>query len=464
MKRRKKLLLVLAPLAAFLGWALLHGIPELPQSPQYLTYPDGTTYRFGGVTWGTTHNAPLSLATRLAARLPRRLADMVWGKYGGNWTLVPPVQTPSPELMVWMEIVTNPPPGIIPAESPQAVLADQDGREQGLPVYLGGGPAKYRVPAVASYVRALTNWTSSTQILYLASSSATYIAPSNAWQRVSFSIVPRRSRMLEVHFYGGTWALAGDGERVRSIRFRNPLYGNYPQWKSEALPSVKTAGDLKAGLTGCSYVNSGIQCVLDLKSSRGVNEWLIETAELSDATGNRISSERPDGLPENNRLTFPGWFWPGENALRLKVFLKRALAYVPTEDFVTFTNVPLPAPFATSGTTLTKKVKGSSVQLRNFGYPQQISTSGSSASAMGSHQLVVALPEHPEGWVVDFASVTTDAGNPSWYKNHRSSQSEVLRTFDAIPANAKYLNVTVAVQKMQVVEFYVKPVESDARR
>jgi hypothetical protein len=430
MKRRKILLSAVALVLALLGWLVVEGMRGLRDARQLLTLLDGTQYVFAGVTWGTNHSAP-SLAARLTDHLPWGLDDRVRKKYGTRWGLVPPVQIPSPALMVWMRPVTSPSGGISgPLPSPflgvpRAILADGSGQNGGLSTYVPVG--------------------------------------TSPWLRASFPMVPRRSRMLEVHFYQAKGTRSSGGVRIGSVRFRNPLFGRYPQWNPESLPSARMVEDLNVELAACGKVSSETQSftesVLNITSGHGAIEpWEVVTLELSDATGNRLSAAPSDYVYQlgTNKLRFPGAFWPDENALRLKAYLKRRSGFASNE-LVTFTNVPLPKPSATNGTTLTKQVSGSSVQLRNFWSPsQRVSLEG---LAMDSGSLTVSLPGSPEGMVADFVSETTDTGEKFQFPGFgtHSSPSEAVSFGWKIPPQAKFLNVTVAVQKMRTVEFLVKP-------
>jgi hypothetical protein len=432
MSRRKKLLLVTALFVALLGWTLVEGTRVLRKSPQFLTLPDGTQYRFSGVTWGTRHSAP-SFAARLTDHLPQGLAERVRKKYGTSWGLVPPVQIPSPELMVWMRPVTSPSGGTSgyrPPQSPylgmpHAILADGSGRNGGVSTYVPAG--------------------------------------TSPWFRASFPMVPRRSRMLEVHFYQGRGNRSSDRVQVGSFRFRNPLYGRYPQWKPESLPSARMLEDLKVELAACSKTSSETasftESVLNITSGHGAIEpWEVVTLELSDATGNRLSAAPSDYVYHlgTNKLRFPGAFWPDENALRLEAYLKRRSGFASNE-MVTFTNVPLPKPNATNGTTLMKQVGRNSVQLRNFWEPGQ--REALDALAMGSWLLSVSLPGSPDALTVDFVSETTDTGEKFQFPGFgmHKSRGEALCFGGVIPPNATSLNVTAAVQEMRVLEFLVKP-------
>ena len=182
--------------------------------------------------------------------------------------------------------------------------------------------------------------------------------------------------MLQLDFYP-FYVGARSATPVGSISIPNPLYGNYPQWTPEQLPAVKKAGDLevrlddlKAGtrLGGAPVImpNGSIVKPYDpatkfdfsVRSSRGTNEvWVLESAELSDATGNVLRNTATSF--SSTMMAFAGYnppqqfdwaaysedisgtLWPDEAAWRLKLEFKRASGFAP-EEVVTFKNVPVP--------------------------------------------------------------------------------------------------------------------------
>jgi hypothetical protein len=206
--------------------------------------------------------------------------------------------------------------------------------------------------------------------------------------------------VLQLDFYP-FYVGARSATPVGSISIPNPLYGNYPQWTPEQLPAVKKAGDLevrlddlKAGtrLGGAPVImpNGSIVKPYDpatkfdfsVRSSRGTNEvWVLESAELSDATGNviRDRSFRSFGILFNdyNRPQKFGWasysesiirgmLWPDGAAWRLKMEFKRASGFA-SEEVVTFKNVPVPAMGTTNTTPISKNAGGIQVVLKKFG-------------------------------------------------------------------------------------------------
>jgi hypothetical protein len=73
------------------------------------------------------------------------------------------------------------------------------------------------------------------------------------------------------------------------------------------------------------------------------------------------------------------------------------------------------------------------------------------------YQIGVGLPTKPRDVVVDFVDITTDTGEKIERNFGEVIADKHSWIFHSIPVDAKYLNVTVAVQKLRTVEFLVKP-------
>jgi hypothetical protein len=330
-------------------------------------------------------------------------------------------------------------------------------------------------------------------------------ANSTSWPGAIFALVPRRSSSLECHFYPhqSGWISSGPGgtstfgtgagptipvpqPELGRIRFANPLYGRYPQWQPQTLPATKLVGDVEVRLTNCvagisvsvardlqtgkqTYIcrapvagEAGVvHFDLDMVSTHGTNErWLAQSTVLSDATGNALTN--------GYFISQSGTFWPDERAVRLHVELKRNAGF-PAADLVTFSNLPLPAPNATNGTTLTNVVRGILILARNFS--TEMLTAGQGFQRTGRvlisereleppapYRIEVELPAILSGEVVDLLDTTTDAGEKLDYRSDDDSGHFRRRSYSSLPAGAKSLTVTVAVQKLRAVDFFVKPV------
>jgi hypothetical protein len=416
-----------------LAWTVVEWVRAASEPPQIVTLPDGTKYRFGGVTWGTNQLPPF-LADRLVHHLPAALSSWVRNKYGTKLRLVWVRHTIEPELRVWMDEMPSP-PGQRSSGSPRAFLADENGVEAG--------------------------------------SSHTYISGNYPRESAGFTFVPRRSRMLEARFYQDSARSSETLSKVGSVRFRNPVYGKYPQWQPEPLPAIKMAGDLQVTLTNCWIWDrwqgrSHETCFgMDFKQPPATNvSWTVQQIEVCDATGNRSSRDFyfSDGGRE---CSVPARFWPDEQAIRLKVWLKRTAGFSLNES-ITVTNVPLPVANATNGVTITNQVGGYSVLIQNYAKPLLQPTGGMMGSATmvsvastGSvpwpYKICMAMEDLPADMLAEIESVKTDSGELLHdYQSGRKSNGE-WRDYQSFPSNALFLNITISVQKLRTVEFLVKP-------
>ena len=447
-KKRAWLALALVAVAAVIAvwWTARNRVP-----PVILTLPDGQQFRFVGVTYGTKNTPPIFLA-RLAEWLPTNLAKYVRSHAGTRLNQpTPTIVLSEPQYVVWFQRTGS---NAVPANSTQmlqALVSDELGAEGG-------------------------------------QSSADAFASATIWANLTFSVVPRRSRIIQLKFYP---IPVTNSQAVAQVRFPNPFYGHYPQWRSEPLPAVKQVGDLEVRLenfaTGVAQrelprvLGNGRQGVnfrpahegeyavpyFDVlaRSTRDTNEaWVVQAYELSDATGNVLSRPlssspgnwaSPVTLMGEYRFVLPGTLWPGENAWRLKLELKRKAGF-PPEDVTTFGKVPVPAAGTISTTPIMNMAGGMRVVLTKFGGNGAIIAYGLTTQ-IGGAEIEVELPDHPEGVTVDLVKLTTDAGDE--LKATRNDWSPFGHIFHlpAIPTNAKTVDLTLVVQKTRTVEFLVKP-------
>ena len=345
--------------AGGIWWSAAHEPP-----PQVITLPSGVQYRFVGVTYGT-NNVPPSLLAKAVHWLPKPLADRVRTYAGGRISQVNEAEVfDSPHLFVWLKRVGT---GGIQAGgitsrgiySYEAVLADDAGiagREQTIEYFF---------------------------------------ADNVTWASVPFGVVPKRSKVLECRLNFGS-SSPGSATQFDKIRFSNPVYGHYPKWKPEPVPILKGSGDLEVRLDGVQTGNlrnaetvgrtlvrrhashsgstartgsAGLQFNYAVRSRRGTNEWwILEDAELSDATGNSLMGDAQFAYlgPSNTNPPIGGtWcsysrsmettLWPDETAWRLTLEFKRSYGLDPNE-MVTFTNIPIPGMGMTNTSVFTNQV------------------------------------------------------------------------------------------------------------
>ena len=393
---------------------------------QVITLPDGRQYRFAGASWGTNHSQPRLLA-HVVDHLPDKWADYVRTKLGPRVGLRAPVREVSPRLLVWFEQTgTN----SVSASTSRAVWSSKVALADGTGVRGGtrGGPAYAKDP----------------------------------WVAFEFTEVPRRSRMLDcqVMLFDQN---SGARLSLEHVKFPNPLFGHFLQWQPDTLPVQKTDGHLRVQLT--SFVTRPVSdgnwsretvFSLALQPTRTNEKWRIDGLELSDATGNRLRQVNPNWVAEGTNA-FPLTLWPDEAALRLSLTLKRVSGFTATE-LVRFTNLPVlkTGLGATSGTSLTNLMMGIPLVVENFGGPVYVH----GTVVPGPYWVNVKLPDDPPAMAVDIVEMVTDTGEKLSYSGlWRSTPRSSMWNFQSLPDGAKFVNVTVAVQKERFVEFVAKPVE-----
>ena len=458
-RRWKGIGLALGLLAAAIGvtaWFLRDRTPDGP--PLILTLPGGEKYRFMGTTYGT-RNVPPSFDAKVVSVLPDRLANLARKRVGPQISQYNQGQKfDSPNLFIWFQRVGTNVSVWPPGQTFDARLADEAGIEAGVVDY----PPGFRSPGVA-------------------------------WHYTSFSVIPRRSRVLQLNFYPDYVGGHSSGP-VGSVKVPNPLYGKYPQWKPEPIPAVKKAGDLEVRLddfvTGSQVggatvakANGSWNLPFDraekgqktatgfdfsVRFSRGTNEvWVLHSAELSDATGNVLRNTLLQTLIEPFEGYGPpqlaGWgaysesihgtLWPDEAAWRLKLEFKRASGFAP-EEVVTFKDVPVPAVGTNTYPGWTKKAGGIKVALSKF---ERIPYHSRWSMFGLMPQVTVELPGKPMGVALDFLGMKADAGQVKRHDFGRPDAFAYTFWVDSIPTNAKTMDFTFVVQKTRMVEFLVKP-------
>ena len=420
--------------------------------PQIVTLPNGEKYRFAGATYSTTA-VPPSLAARAVSWLPAPVADLARKRFAASLSQNRPGDKfPSPQLMVWFRRLGS---NAVPAASrynPIVVLADQAG-------------------VVAGHDGLAGDQTGT------------------AWLFAAFSLVPKRSRVLECNFYRGF-----DDGLIGKVSFANPLYGQFPQWQPEPVPIVKRVEDLEVRLerlqTGYPPPRhmlltdpppEGFETELttpklplsslgpelgyiSLRSSAGSNTWVLRDAELSDGTGNRLldSWANVQGLRTNwasgyIRLT-QGTLWPNEAAWRLKLEFNRP-AGLASGDLVTFSNVPILKAGAP------RPIKRTAA----FGPYQVVLEETMVQNGQGSGFLKwrLELLNPPDGLAAQVARAMADTGaqlpvlqrfQPAEARPGGGYDSvEQFAMLSGVPTNATAVDVTCAIQKKRTVEFLVKP-------
>jgi hypothetical protein len=456
-KRRWLLALALAAFAGLTAWLWWDRAHQPP--PQIITLPDGRRFRFAGVTY-SKKNVPPTFVAHLVSWLPTPLANLA-KRYVG--TRISQFNEGSkfdtPQLFVWFQYLgTNasaplPPALVTPFAGSLlgpcvAKLADESGTQAGVkdqPMLLRG----------------------------------------MAWGYAKFPVVPKRSRMLELTLSPGpTWRSIVPAQRVR---FPNPVYGKYPEWKPEPVPAVKQAGDLDVRLiyftagdlawspfspysspqTSTTGEDNDTAFRVSIRPSRpGTNtSWILHASEVRDATGNVLRNvtfkprfNDPITEPRLFEESFPGMLWTNEAAWLLKLDFKKASGFGPGE-LVAFKNVPAPPVGITNSMSISKTVGDTRVVLKEFHHSQFSSPRagfGSQIITWDNYLITVELPDKPAGMAIALC-------HPDVTDKYELVQAEELPgslytvNWILIPTNRTTFDLTFVVQKTRSVEFLVAP-------
>jgi hypothetical protein len=452
---KRRVWLALLMLVALASAAVL--LSSRPAPPQVITLPNGEHYQFIAAEWGTNEVQP-TLAARLVARLPAPLANFVMRKLGrrlGIVTIFPrmafgptPLKPPDPLLHFWFRSVQTNSAAL--TNSFKFMLADKDGVVGGM----GNG-----------------GW-------------STCGDGKNKWLTFTLAAAPRRSDTLQLFLFRADDEFKGPFRQTGTVRFQNPLFGHFSSWQPEPVPATKSAGDLQVRLTDFTVAaaNSGngneIASIngtqtrfhppapgenreavfkLDIHSPRGTNEaWLVQPAQLSDATGNRVQTDFCSRWGVTDEYHFGPALWPDESAWRLTLTLRRFRGY-DSEQVVTFTNVPVPAVGMTNIFFRTNSIHGVPVVLKQEFIREPDRTPAVLWGSMSATHVVVELVNHPDGFVVDFVQLNENTGwKPKEWSNGHTANSATLYLF-SIPADVRTLDLSWAVQKVRTVEFLMKP-------
>lgn len=456
----KRKVFVLA--AVFAGVVLIVVLSRKGSPPQIITLPGGEQFRFVTAEWGTNQVQPTA-AARFIARLPTPVASYLCRKWGSRLGIVTPMGSPAffwgsgpipppePVLHFWFRSLSTNAASL--SNNFKFMLADKDG------VVAGRGNG---------------GWSSFGQ-------------GADKWLTFGLPVVPRRSDTLQLLVFKADDQFRGPYTQIGIVRFRNPLFGHFPNWQPETLPVTKTNGDLTVRLTdftlgsgnqgGNQIVEVGgrqtrfhppergedqeIVFKLDIHSPRGTNEgWSIQPAELSDATGNRVNTSFCSRWSVTDEYHFGPALWPDELAWRLKLTLRRFRGHDP-EEIVTFTNVPVPAVGATNTIFQTNLIHGVPIVLKQeFTREPDRAPVVLRGSESATH-VVAELLNPPDGFVVDYKQLKADTGwTPKESSNRLAADSATVFLY-SIPANARTLDISWAVQKTRTVEFLVKPPKAE---
>ena len=392
---------------------------------------------------------PPSILCRIASHLPAGLNKIAGKVFGNRVTWLKDMTPEHPEFILWFRRLKGagptPPATATPAPAAtsgitilQAAVADENGFEvprENYGMFISSFPER-------------TMWTQ----------------PTFGWSYVALGNLPNRSPVLQVIFR------ERNSPDSQPVNLRNPFYRNYPQWEaSNALPASRDAGELAVLVgnmelktqSGVSPFYTSSYVETPVSWSRG---WDLWSEGLDDATGNHVDEIPPhvsgSGPSIGRTLQFPSAFWPGEAAWRLRLTFERVADY-PPDTVITFKNFPIPPVGATNFVPVTNSVGGVVVRISLF-----VHAANSTQSGQPPYSYIgVDLPDQPADLMAGIIDLRTAFGRlvPSWDSilGNTSPDAQMapspLVGLNYIPTNATSVDITVVVQKLRTMDFYIKP-------
>jgi hypothetical protein len=282
-----------------------------------------------------------------------------------------------------------------------------------------------------------------------------------------FDSFPRRGRMITLRLYdrgagGRNWdkpTFAGE------ITFRNPAPSAAAPWTPEPLPATKRVDDFDVTLKDVfanadwnrrrplkpvtNAANASVFARLHFsRDGHRLDEWSSPKVELSDATGNHLSSSSwTGGLQEKDyELQFTATLWPDEKAWKMRFELSRLTNFTSAELW-TVRGLPLGATNLTNNAAFTANLQGVVVQFESVMPRSQYQT---------THELFVRVRPDRSDYRLTLVAVKDEIGRVPQQQGSSWGGGEYKYSL-GVHTNAQTLDVTVALHQSRYVEFLAQP-------
>lgn len=416
----KRLPLVFGALVLLVGiaWLALRD-PAIPP----LSLSDGSILVFRGTTYGTNHHFAAPGWRGLVGRvLPRKLK----GRFGRGAS----ISTATPSLTIWFE------------------RRGSSGGWLNLQYLLGTG----------------------TNFAPIHSSHSTSVGGGPGAAVIEghgFAVFPRRERSITLRLYDRTkggqyW---DNPHYAGEITLRNPAPFTGPHWTPDPLPATKRVDDFDVTLkdvfanadwrrrrpltaTTNPANHSAFARLHFSRDGRKLEEWSSPKVELSDATGNTLTSSSWSGgwQGEDYELQVQGTLWPDEQAWKMRFELSRTTNFTSAE-LCTFRGIPVGATNLTNVAAFRTNVQGATVSIESVSLRPQYQT---------THELVVRVrPDRPD-YRLTLVGVQDDAGRAARQQGTTWGNGEYKYSLN-VHTNAGTLDVTVALHQSRYAEFLAPP-------
>jgi hypothetical protein len=297
---------------------------------------------------------------------------------------------------------------------------------------------------------------------------------SNRWLAgFEFTSFPRRAPQFGLRLYRAT---PTNRAEYAEFTIRNPAPHSYPEWVPAVLPVSRRVGQdtislvsLQTGLYHGTELSNHVGTWTEVTLDYSNGPWKVLTAELSDATGNRVSKRDPfarfldrearvpaESIAAWSRrhaaLSLEGALWLDEPAWRLRLECRQGHeADFPPEQLWTVPGVAVPAAGAVTPVNAHTNMGGAALVFAAL--------SAENEGRQGQFRLLhaeVRVEAPPGGAFVDVVKLVDDRGTNLFKATARFSTRQHSLGLRVPPASKK-LDLTFAVHRPHTVEFVLKP-------
>ena len=343
------------------------------------------------------------------------------------------------------------------------------------------------------------------------------------WSFYRIRLLPRQSQTVTFEIYGFGRTVTN---LLWALSITNPAFGNFPDWKAGILPMANSEGNLTVRIDKIrgfledrnfpqktkpindisdTYARTQIDYSLFVPGGR-TNIWMLDTARVSDSTGNMIESwgtshAQPDVLRATNswlreRVVMQGALWTNTSAWRVELGFIKTGEFLPGEMII-MSNIPLPTiPRFQNPAERSSSILSNIPQIPSPQKSNTVATDGISASSAGTNfspawsfplwtnrvggfEVVLAeifdsaaamweaRPVDPSllrieskdasaDWVVDIRDVTINTYSNGVVKCRRDSRGDGFSLRGESTKGGSF-NLTYTLQKRVKLEFFVPP-------
>jgi hypothetical protein len=308
-------------------------------------------------------------------------------------------------------------------------------------------------------------------------------------------VFPRRGTNLSLRFF----ELGNDGRERSLAEFQvpNPASGTYRQLMAQTLPATANDGDVTATLERleAGHTRAGLDAPVPMgrndpgltcltvalrQEGRSSPPWVLDSIQVSDATGNRWRTSRLHmrelpGQETRFQAALDGALWPSEPAWRFDLELLRTNDF-PAADVLTISNLLVPATNQVTKLDQEYQLAGQSLRLLSLLGPQayppekgwvrvRLDTQGNTIEerlglpAGGYLKLLVESKGMEAGQRVTLMAATDQQGGAVTIEAGGPTRGASLSYLLAAGPDARSLTLRFVRQESRSVSFVARPTQ-----